>query len=172
MYQKPVGCKVQSEVIWTCDACCRSLGLCSHLINVHGREATFHLQNEHVTFHFYVKFLQFLDWFLRPIVGPWTFWAPKFFVDHKTMALSLLFSDVIFAFSDDNIEILNLGKKDLLQITILKFNKLFTEIFHIKTFVNLKSNLAFLYKNILTSAFPQKLVKLIKFPLKSWIFTY
>ena len=44
-----------------------------------------------------------------------------------------------------------------------------------KYFVNLKSNRALLYNkghNLLTSAFPPKLVKLIKFPLKSWIFPY
>ena len=41
--------------------------------------------------------------------------------------------------------------------------------------VNLKSNSALLYNkdhNLLTSAFPPKHVKLIKFPLKSWIFPY
>ena len=41
-------------------------------------------------------------------------------------------------------------------------------------FVNLKSNSALLYNkghNLLTSAFPPKHVKIIKFPLKGWIFT-
>ena len=44
-----------------------------------------------------------------------------------------------------------------------------------KYFVNLKSNSALLYNkshNLLTSAFPQKNVKLIKFQLKSWILPY
>ena len=42
-----------------------------------------------------------------------------------------------------------------------------------KCFVNLKSISALLYNkghNLLTRAFPQKPVKLIKFPLKRWIF--
>ena len=45
----------------------------------------------------------------------------------------------------------------------------------VKHFVNLKSNSALSYNkghNLLTSAFPQKLFKLIKFLLKSWIFPY
>ena len=42
---------------------------------------------------------------------------------------------------------------------------------HRKSFVNLKSNSALLYNkghNLLTSAFPPKNVRLIKFPLKSF----